>query len=254
VNYTIHTMDTRPDLLRKRGRVTDTAWPEFMLNDPVGDLYYGRTEPELLAYQFVFVEPPDTVIALGFTIPFYWDGTPAGLPSGWDGVIEAGMRDYTDGRAPNTLSALEASIHPERQGQGLSRAIIEQMRRIATAHGLGALVAPVRPNHKSRYPLTPIERYMAWTQPDGTPFDPWLRTHWRMGARFLRPAPESMRIPGTVAQWEGWTGMRFPDSGAYIVPGALSPVEIDVEADQGLYIEPNVWMLHPLDAPEPAAP
>jgi hypothetical protein len=28
------------------------------------------------------------------------------------------------------------------------------------------------------------------------------------------------------------------------VPGALEPVEMDVEADTGVYVEPNVWMHH----------
>ena len=51
--------------------------------------------------------------------------------------------------------------------------------------------------------------------------------------------------PGTVAQWEEWTELAFPDSGSYVVPGALVPVEIDRERDQGLYLEPNVWMVHP---------
>ena len=31
----------------------------------------------------------------------------------------------------------------------------------------------------------------------------------------------------------------------YVVPGALVPVEIDRERDEGLYVEPNVWMVHP---------
>ena len=29
------------------------------------------------------------------------------------------------------------------------------------------------------------------------------------------------------------------------VPGALVPVEIDREREEGLYVEPNVWMVHP---------
>ena len=53
-----------------------------------------------------------------------------------------------------------------------------------------------------------------------------------------------MRIPGRVADWESWTGMGFPESGAYVVPGALVPVEIDRERDEGVYVEPNVWMHH----------
>ena len=117
-------------------------------------------------------------------------------------------------------------------------------------HGFGALIAPVRPSHKSRYPLTPIARYATWTRLDGAPFDPWLRVHARLGARILALAPESMVIPGTVAAWEQWAGMPFPESGTYIVPGALEPITVDREADQALYVEPNVWMVH---AVEPAA-
>jgi hypothetical protein len=65
-----------------------------------------------------------------------------------------------------------------------------------------------------------------------------------MGARIVKIALESMRIPATVAEWEERTGMAFPESGEYVVPGALVPVRIDRERDQGLYIEPNVWMAH----------
>ena len=53
-----------------------------------------------------------------------------------------------------------------------------------------------------------------------------------------------MRIPGSVGEWESWTGLRFPDSGCYVVPGALVPVEIERERDEGVYVEPNVWMHH----------
>lgn len=95
------------------------------------------------------------------------------------------------------------------------------MRTIAAKHGFKALVAPVRPTLKSRYPLTPMDRYARWQRADGTPFDPWLRTHSKLGAELLRMAPQSMVITGTVAEWEAWTAMRFPESGAYVVSGAL---------------------------------
>jgi len=51
---------------------------------------------------------------------------------------------------------------------------------IARGHGLGALVAPVRPNWKERYPLVPIERYSEWRRDDGLLFDPWMRVHERL--------------------------------------------------------------------------
>jgi hypothetical protein len=47
-----------------------------------------------------------------------------------------------------------------------------------------------------------------------------------------------------IADWEAWTSMRFPESGQYVVPGALNPITIDVEADRGRYVELNVWMRH----------
>jgi GNAT superfamily N-acetyltransferase len=146
------------------------------------------------------------------------------------------------------LCALQILIAPEYRGQALSGRMIQRMAEIGRAHGLDTLIAPVRPNLKHSYPLTPIERYIEWRRPDGMLLDPWLRTHERLGAEIAKVAPESMRIPGTVAQWEEWTELAFPESGSYVVPGALVPIVIDREGDAGLYVEPNVWMVHPPSA------
>jgi hypothetical protein len=128
----------------------------------------------------------------------------------------------------------------------LSRLIVRQMGMIAAERGFRSLIVPVRPTLKPRYPLTPMEHYIRWTQADGWPLDPWLRVHRRMGAEFMVVAAQSLVVTGTIAEWETWTQMCFPESGAYIVPGALVPVEIDCERDRGRYIEPNVWMRHPI--------
>ena len=91
-----------------------------------------------------------------------------------------------------------------------------------------------------------MARYVRWRRPDGAPLDPWLRVHWRLGARVLGVAARSMVVEGRVRDWEGWTGMGFPASGDYVVPGALTTVRIDRARDRGRYAEPNVWMLHPV--------
>jgi hypothetical protein len=124
--------------------------------------------------------------------------------------------------------------------------MIEAMREVALEAGFDDVIACVRPTEKARYPLLPIETYAAWRRDDGLPFDPWLRVHARAGARIVRASPRSMTIAGSIAEWEEWTGMRFPASGQYVVEGALAPVEIDVEADRGVYLDPNVWMVHGL--------
>ena len=99
-------------------------------------------------------------------------------------------------------------------------------------------------NRRARHEYHLLERYADWRREDGLPFDPWLRVHARLGADVLRPEPESLRITGTVAEWEEWTAMAFPESGQYVFPGGLAPVAIDREADVGAYWEPNVWMRH----------
>jgi hypothetical protein len=122
--------------------------------------------------------------------------------------------------------------------------MLDVMAEVARDACLGDLIAPVRPSLKDRYPITPIEQYVSWTRENGEPFDPWIRIHTRRGGQIVKPIPHSMRITGTVAEWEEWTGMRFPGDGQYTFPAGLAPVEIDHRRDRGSYWEPNVWIVH----------
>jgi hypothetical protein len=126
--------------------------------------------------------------------------------------------------------------------------VLTGMTDLGRAFGFGSLIAPVRPNWKDRYPITPIQRYVRWTREDGTAFDPWIRIHLRMGATLGPALPRSLRITGTVAEWETWTGMRFPESGDYVFPAGLAPLRVDTDRNLGEYWEPNVWLIHDLSA------
>jgi hypothetical protein len=81
---------------------------------------------------------------------------------------------------------------------------------------------------------------------DGLPFDAWVCAHVRAGAEIVRIAPRSMVVAGTLGEWRGWTGLPFDKSGLAIVPGALSPVHVSLEQDHAVYVEPNLWVRHPL--------
>lgn len=232
------TFAERPDLV-ERLRGIGEAWPEFMYHDAVCSRYWGRLHEDFADFQLVlYDEQQDRVAGQGRTVPF------AGpIPGGIDGALR---RAFEQGGRPTRLCALEASLDPEYQGQGLSKVIIKGMGEAARRHGLRELVAPVRPSWKHRYPLIPMRRYVAWRREDGLFFDPWLRVHERLGADLIRVCPRSMLIEGTIAEWKEWTGMVFPESGDYVVPGALVPLRVDRERDLGRYVEPNVWMRHPV--------
>lgn len=238
---------------RDDSRLVDTAakrigneWPEFMLHDPVAnnfDYCYGQ----LAEFQFVLMKAgEDDPVAIGNSIPLVWDDALENLPDdGWDWAMTAGVESHRSGHRPNLLCALQIVVFSEYRGQGISRVAVEAMRSLGRAQGLSEMIAPVRPSRKHEYPEIAISEYVEWDDGGDKPFDPWLRVHFNLGAKIIKPCPTAMRIVGTVADWEAWTGMHFPKSGEYIVPGALVPVVIDCESDRGEYIEPNVWMHHP---------
>jgi GNAT superfamily N-acetyltransferase len=243
-DYRVVSLAQRPELVTPALELLAAGWPEFMQHSQTAQRCQPRLAEDFAACQVLLLDPKDEAVAVGVSIPFVWDGTLEGLPAGWDAVVEQGLRDRKRGRRPTALSALSITVAPDRLGQGLSPLVIQALRRVAAGAGFGVLLGPVRPTRKSAYPLVPMERYVGWTRADGAPFDPWLRTHRRLGARQLKVCPTSMVIAADVASWEAWTQLRFPQTGRYVVPGALVPVQIDRERDLGRYVEPNVWMQH----------
>jgi GNAT superfamily N-acetyltransferase len=228
----------RPDL-RGAPKLGD-IWPEFLHHDAVLNEHFGPAIRERPEFQFyAWDEERNEVVGQANAVPTSWDGEVSSLrDEGVRGVV------LHRGDKPNVLCALQIMIAPDRRGEGLSKLMIRRMHELGRQAGFERLIAPVRPTLKARYPLAPMERYVEWRRADGALLDPWLRTHEALGAKILRVAPRSMRIAAPVAEWEEWTGMVFPESGPYVVPGALVPVEIDRERDEGLYEEPNVWMVH----------
>lgn len=224
-----------------------SAWPEFMMKDPIADLFYAvaaTTYPEYVLVADDDAEP-GRLAARGCTMPFTLkDGE---LPDdGWDGVIRRGWLTRERGEHPDRISALEITVRSDLLGKGVSPLMVAAMRDNAARLGFGELVAPVRPNLKHREPHTPMTEYAFRTRADGLPHDPWLRVHVRAGAEIVKVAPRSMTISGTLAEWRAWTGLPFDRPGPVEVPGGLTPVHVEPDHDFAVYVEPNVWVSHPL--------
>lgn len=247
--FQIITPDELVDYRDRAGDIGDASWPEFMMHDPIANKNWHELFDRFGEYQFAMLDTEThRMAAMGNSLPFYWDKDLAELPEGgWDWVFLKALEDQKNGVMPNIQSALQIAIHPDYQSQGLSTTMVKAMRAIGASKGFKSLVAPVRPNQKSKYPLTSIDDYITWTNDEGLPFDAWLRVHARAGARIIKPCHQAMTIRGTRTEWEKWTGLKFSQSGEYVIPGALNPMEMHVEKDEGVYIEPNVWMVHEIE-------
>jgi len=176
----------------------------------VSNRYWGRIYSDYPEFQFALVDGGDVVAA------------------------------FERGGEPDRVCALAIVVAPAARGRGVSRTMLEHMRKLAAP--IGPLVAPVRPTLKEQHPYVSIADYVTWRRDDGTHVDPWVRTHERLGGELLGPAEEAMLIEASEAGWHEWTGLDFPGDGEYVVPGALAPVRF---ADgRGIYREPCVWLRH----------
>jgi hypothetical protein len=70
---------------------------------------------------------------------------------------------------------------------------------------------------------------MAWTDEDGRPYNPWLRSHLSVAGKLVGPCERAMVVREHIAFWENWSKQRFEESGAYALEGALMPVMIDLD-------------------------
>src|SRR6266567_3829978 len=194
------------------------GWPAFITADQDVKQRIGRVRELFADLELVLLDGGGVIVAAGWALPISWTGEQADLPAGYaDSLARALAAEHSD-QAADTLVVMAAQVHPDRRGQGLAGELLTALRGLAGQRGWQQVIAPVRPTLKARYPLTPIGTFASWTREDGSPLDPWLRTHWRLGARVIAMAPRSQRMTGTAAGWESWTGMVLSSSGDYIIP------------------------------------
>jgi hypothetical protein len=224
--------------------ISHAHWPEFLFHTAARENQWLLLLERFPECQLAIRDlATGDLVGTANTVPFTLGNTDlAARQDGWDGVLEAGTRERAP--RPDTLSALSVLLVPAHRRPGAAAFVIGAMKELARERGFSHLVAPVRPTLKPRYPLTPFERYVSWTRPDGTPFDPWVRTHVGIGGAVVGPAAQSMRVEGSVTDWERWTAIALPESGPYTIPGALVPVDVDRERDNAVYLEPNLWIRH----------
>ncbi len=244
MNYKVVTTLERPDLIERGDEIVVAVWPEFMLNDAVANEWFFQLYNDFPEFQYWLLDGEE-IVGIWNSIPLFWNDKLENLPEeGWDWALEKGFKDKEKDIKPNLLCALSITVNPKYQGKGISTEMVKVMVKIGGKHKLESLIVPVRPTLKKDYPLTDIKQYITWKREDGQLFDPWLRIHEKIGGEIIKVCSKAMNIRGSIQDWKSWTGLDFPQSGSYEIDGALKLVEIDLENDDGIYIEPNVWMMH----------
>ncbi|MCG7497461.1 hypothetical protein MHO82_11340 [Vibrio sp. Of7-15] len=243
MEYKVSCLNDRKDLTTQVASLDDRSWPLFLQNGDAKS--WSHFYDELSEYVLVLTQH-DQVIAVGFTVPVVWDGKPENLPSSIENVLNNGLEVKRNNLEANTLIPIGALVDPASQGKGLSTKILIEMKKLALAMGLSSLVVPVRPTKKAQYPLQSIHEYATWKNSDGYLYDPWLRVHEKLGAEIINVVENTLEVTSSLEDWAQWTDMVFPTSGEYVVKGALSPVTVNTEKGIATYLDPNVWMLHPM--------
>jgi hypothetical protein len=179
----------RPDLrARRHAELSGATFPEYMHHSESGNRYWGRLYSDFPAFQVALVEG-DELLAEAHAVPMPWDGR-RGSPFGLGGGLRA--RHDVDGCAHDAhgdrhqRGSRSAGTSAGTAAVGSGARDLQAQR---TRAGLSSVVAPLRPTLKERYPLLPIERYLAWRRDDGAHFDPWIRIHEHVGGEIWRPRP-----------------------------------------------------------------
>jgi hypothetical protein len=246
--FQIVTADQRADFVEITDAIMPEAFPKFLNYDPAvvnhwKDLY--RLFPD---YQFALIDPSDgRTSTFGNCFPIFWDQPMAELPDGgFSWAITEAVRQCEAGVKPNNLCAFQIVVRQDLRNQGLSYKTVKQMVAVARRHRFAHLIAPVRPNRKSNFPLQDFSEYVRMKRPDGLPSDDWLRVHVRLGGEIVRPCVNSMEVSGTFDQWRKWCELDLTNPGPHVPAGGLVPLEVDRVTGTAKYVEPNVWVVHPV--------
>jgi len=243
VEYNVTSISERPDLIEEINQMYSSAWPGFVAGEKVMNAYWGIISENFSDHQLLLMND-DKILAIVNSAAFHLGNEPHDISS--DGLywgLKKISHDICNHKKPDNLMALQVVVNPQYTGKGLSYYCIKELKKFAAEMGYANIYIPLRPSKKHLYPLIPIEKYIHFIDKSNQPYDPWLRVNVKLGGEIIKPC-KGIKIIDSIEQWEKWTGIKFPFEGSYIVPFAMSPVDVDLKKNQVTYNQENVWIRH----------
>jgi len=241
VTFAITTLADDPSLRARIGDFEDDSFPAFLNEEPT----WLETRDDILTsfasmHYFVRDTEANKLAGLCINVPFAWTGEVDNLP-GYNELLRRCLAERSLGLAPTALAGILGAVAPEYQSRGVSRLFFQAALRGLVAGGMQHYLSPVRPSRKQLYPNFSIEEFLSWRTADGELIDPWLASFVRGGSKMLGIAHAAITMSAPCTQWTQWTGVDFPVSGSYVIPGGHRLLEVDVRSAVGQYAEDHVW-------------
>ncbi|HEY8270415.1 MAG TPA: hypothetical protein VIG33_05960 [Pseudobdellovibrionaceae bacterium] len=221
------------------------VWPRYLIEE--SDLQEAPPSTELTDAELfrrfpmwgIRSKTDQKLVAFASAVLIPMDLTKKTLPDeGWQSAIQA----YFSKFEANCLCLLSANVDPDFRKLRFSYFLLERAKELARSFGFNDVIAPVRPSQKDQFPSMPMIEYLEKQSDAGEIFDPWLRAHKNLGGEILNVCSQSVVIKATLSKWREWTGEALHQSGELLLPKGLVPLKVDVDANIGIYCEPNVWV------------
>lgn len=243
--FVVATCADHPELFDASVALENETWDGLSFLDYTGahDAHYEGLLEKFPEYHLCMIElGSGEMVATGMCVPLHVAKNAVLPHEGWDWIVETAAAQ--GGRRANTIGALSISVPEQHRHRGFARDMINTMRSLAVMNNFSSVIAPVRPSAKCKHPLVPMDQYVDWRDDRGRIFDPWLRSHVAAGGQVAGVCERSMVVQQPIEFWRSWTNCNLDQAGPVSVAGALAPVVIDLKANVGRYVEPNVWVTH----------
>lgn len=227
----------------------------------------------------IFKGENSTITGFLSTNRVHWDGQHDSLTT-WDEVAGAD-RSFANSYQPsgNTICLMSMGVAAGARGQHVAQRMIEGIQDIAHQHAVEHIIGDFRPSgygaHKHMTGNFDFESYVKATRSDGLPLDPWLRNVTYQGMNQLKIDPRAMIVRATNDELLEYMVTYKPDSWYQVEDPAeikvlleqhrpeleLSKVThiyeceetgtwyVDVDNNEAVYIESNIWGELPLQQP-----
>ena len=154
-DYTVASLLERPDLADEHQTVGGSAWPEFMVHDPIAIANWDKMMRYFAIDQLsLLVE--DQIAAVINMVPICVETDLIKLSDrGVDWGVERSVENYEQGVQPNALMGLQVVIAKTFRRRNLSETATREMISHARRRNCDLILLPVRPNGKHVFPPDP---------------------------------------------------------------------------------------------------